>query len=50
MVVLYLPLVFIGSKFYGMKGVFYAGAVSNLVAGVVGFYFIRSAIRSHDVS
>ncbi|MBJ00487.1 MAG: MATE family efflux transporter [Halobacteriovoraceae bacterium] len=50
MVVLYLPLVFLGSKFYGMKGVFYAGAVSNLIAGIVGFYFIRSAIRLHDVS
>ena len=50
MVVLYLPLVFLGSKFYGMKGVFYAGAVSNLIAGIFGFYFIRSAIRLHDVS
>lgn len=50
MVVLYLPLVFLGSMLYGMKGVFYAGAVSNLIAGIVGFYFIRSAIRLHDVS
>lgn len=50
LIVLYLPLLYFGSKLYGMKGVFYAGAISNLIAGIVSFYLIRSTIRSHDLA
>ena len=50
LLVLYLPLVFLGSRFFGMKGVFYAGAVSNLAAGLLSFYLIRSTIKSHETA
>lgn len=50
LVVLYLPLVYFGSRAYGMKGVFYAGAISNLITGLISFYLIRSTIRSHDIA
>ena len=50
LVVLYLPLVYFGSREYGMKGVFYAGAFSNLITGLISFYLIRSTIKSHDIA
>ncbi len=48
LLVLYLPLAFITSRFYGMKGVFYSSAVSHLITGILSFFLIRSTINSHD--
>ncbi|MEX0799071.1 MAG: MATE family efflux transporter [Bacteriovoracaceae bacterium] len=47
LLILYLPLVVLGSRYFGMKGVFYAGAVSNIITGILSFYLIRSTISSH---
>lgn len=47
LIFLFLPLVYLGSRFYGMKGVYYAWAISNIIAGLVSFFLIRSSIEEH---
>lgn len=41
MVVILLPLVFIGSQFAQVKGIFFAQALANILAGILSFYLMR---------
>lgn len=43
---LYLPLAYIGAMFLQVKGIFIAAAVSNLLAGGIGYIWIRKSISS----
>jgi MATE family, multidrug efflux pump len=46
MLVLYVPLAWIGSKFFGLKGIFWAGFIANILAGVLSFgYLYRMVCR-----
>ena len=39
MVVVYIPLAYIGSKFFGPAGIFAAGTAANYIVGIAAFYF-----------
>ncbi|MDX1529511.1 MAG: MATE family efflux transporter, partial [Gammaproteobacteria bacterium] len=41
MVVLYLPLAWLGAKFFNVHGIFAAAAIANIVAGSVAFAWLR---------
>lgn len=40
MLVLYVPLAWIGSRIFGLNGVFWAGLVANVIAGSAAFFFL----------
>ncbi len=41
---LYIPLAFIFKEFWGISGVFFSASVSNVLAGILAFYWIDKAI------
>ncbi|MBC86400.1 MAG: MATE family efflux transporter [Bdellovibrionaceae bacterium] len=41
MIVIYVPLALVLRESFGHKGVFYAAAISNVIAGVVAWYLFR---------
>ncbi|MFV0521195.1 MAG: MATE family efflux transporter [Mangrovibacterium sp.] len=45
MVILYLPLAWIGSKLIGRNGVFIAGCIANVSAGLVAVHYLRNMIK-----
>jgi putative MATE family efflux protein len=45
-VVLLMPLVFIGKALLGLNGIFIAGAVSNIVMGILGYVWLGRKIQS----
>ena len=44
MFVLYIPLAYAGSYFFGVPGIFVAAAVANVVAGLAGYLWLRRAL------
>ncbi len=44
MFVLYLPLAWVGSKFFGASGVFAAGCLANIIMGLFAAYYLRKTI------
>lgn len=44
MIILYIPLAYIGAKIYGLNGIFYAALISNFVAGALGYLKLRNEI------
>lgn len=48
MLVLYLPLAYLGSQLWGIGGIFLAGCFSNLIVGCAAFYWTEKVcISSH---
>lgn len=45
MVILYVPMAWLGSKFIGINGIFWAGFIANLLAGSAAFIFLHRTIR-----
>ncbi|MFP4555696.1 MAG: MATE family efflux transporter [Bacteroidales bacterium] len=45
MLVLYVPLAWIGAKLIGIRGVFWAGFTANVVVGVLAFWFLHRTIN-----
>jgi putative MATE family efflux protein len=45
MVVLYLPLAWVGARLFQVHGVFAAAAVSNVLAGVTAYFWLRRTAR-----
>jgi len=43
---LYIPLAFIGRELFGIVGIFAAYALANLLSGVIGFVWARLVVRS----
>jgi len=39
---LYFPLAWVGSKLYGLNGLFIGMAVANVIGGIIGFFWIRN--------
>lgn len=40
--ILYVPLAFVGQSFFGIAGIFGAYAVANILSGTLGFFWARS--------
>ncbi|MDP8207560.1 MAG: MATE family efflux transporter [Candidatus Electryonea clarkiae] len=47
--VLFIPMVYIGSKLYGLDGIFYGVTISNILAGIIGFFVIRKVGTISDL-
>ncbi|MCB2205541.1 MATE family efflux transporter [bacterium] len=46
MVVLYLPLAWIGSHIFAITGVFWAAFIANVVAGTASFFYLQKTVRT----
>ena len=46
--VLYVPLAFLGMRFYGITGIFAAYAAANILSGVLGYYWAKA--NAHRLS
>ncbi|MEO0997358.1 MAG: MATE family efflux transporter [Pseudomonadota bacterium] len=46
MLLLYVPLAWIGSEFYGATGIFIALALANVIAGVVAYVWVVRTVRA----
>ena len=44
MVIIYLPLAFVGNRYFGINGIFAAYAVANIITGVLAFAWARSSV------
>ena len=44
MVIIYLPLAFLGNRYFGINGIFAAYAVANIITGVLAFAWARSSV------
>ncbi len=44
LLVLYVPLAWIGSKFFALNGIFWAGFIANIVAGILAFGFLYRSV------
>lgn len=49
LLVLYLPLAYLGSKIAGVTGLFVGAACGNLIAGVAAYFIIRSVCKEQGV-
>jgi putative MATE family efflux protein len=44
LLVLYVPLAWLGSKFFAINGIFWAGFTANIVAGILAFGFLYRSV------
>ena len=44
LLVLYVPLAWLGSKFFALNGIFWAGFTANIVAGILAFGFLYRSV------
>jgi putative MATE family efflux protein len=49
MFLLYVPLAWAGSLFFGMAGLFFAGTLAGFVAGTCGWFWLRRMLKEMDV-
>ena len=47
MLVLYLPLAWIGSRAFGVSGIFVGAAAANLLTGGLALAWVRSTVNAH---
>lgn len=45
MVVIYVPLAWIGSHFFGISGVFYGATIANVSVGILSFWYLHKSIK-----
>lgn len=45
MPVLYVPLAYLGSAYFGLKGIFFSALISNVLAGITAFFWVRITIK-----
>ncbi|MFZ1731524.1 MAG: hypothetical protein WAV84_15460 [Bacteroidota bacterium] len=45
MVLLYLPLAWIGSRIFVITGVFWAAVIANTIAGSISLFYLRRTLR-----
>jgi len=50
MMVIYVPLAWIGSKYFGINGVFWAGFIANVTIGVLAFWFLYKTVRKLKIN
>ena len=44
MVLIYLPLAFVGNRYFGVTGIFVAYAIANIITGIIAFAWARSSV------
>ena len=44
MVLIYLPLAFVGNRYFGVTGIFAAYAIANIITGIIAFAWARSSV------
>ncbi len=44
MVLIYLPLAFLGNRYFGVTGIFVAYAIANIITGIIAFSWARSSV------
>ncbi len=44
MLVLYVPLAWVGSKLFGINGVFWAGLIANVIVGIISYKYLFRTI------
>ena len=44
MVLIYLPLAFVGNRYFGVIGIFAAYAIANIITGIIAFAWARSSV------
>jgi len=50
MLVLYVPLAWLGSKLFGINGVFWAGFLANTTIGIFAYMFLKRTIKKIELS
>ena len=45
MLILYVPLAWIGSKLFGINGVFWAGLIANVIVGIISYKYLFTTIK-----
>jgi putative MATE family efflux protein len=45
MAVIYLPLAFIGERYFGITGIFVAYAIANIFTGLIGYTWARASVQ-----
>jgi putative MATE family efflux protein len=45
MAVIYVPLAFIGERFFGITGIFVAYAIANILTGLIAYTWARSSVQ-----
>ena len=46
MIFLIIPLIYIGSYFYGIKGIFIGLVVANIISGTIGYLVLRNQLKN----
>lgn len=46
MIILIVPLIYIGSYFYGIKGIFIGMVVANIISGSIGFLVLKYQLKN----
>ena len=49
MLVLYVPLAWIGANLFGLEAVFWAGFIANILVGILSFMFLHRTIKKISV-
>lgn len=50
MLILYVPLAWIGSKLFGINGVFWASLIANVIVGIASYKYLFSMIKKIESS
>ncbi len=50
MLVIYVPLAWIGAKVFDINGVFWAGFIANVIVGIVSFAYLFKVIKRMDTN
>lgn len=50
MFIIYIPLAFIGSRLFSIKGIFISAALSNFIAGTVAYFWIKRTIGTTSLN
>ena len=45
MLILYVPLAWIGSKLFGINGVFWAGLIANVIVGIISYKYLFTTLK-----
>jgi len=48
MLILYVPLAWIGSKLFAITGVFWAGFTANVVVGIISFMYLYRTLKKTE--
>lgn len=46
MIIFIIPLVYLGSSLYEVKGIFFGLVLANILAGIIGFFTIRQQLKN----